>query len=249
MVRSNKPKVIDGFSSIQAVRHSGHVPDKPRTRPSGTKLPDPAQKQKTNEPGKSATRIGSTILPDKHDITCYQCGYEFLLTGKITTTFCPKCREQFDITNHVIDKTRSGIIRTIGTVEIKPEGLLQNTHITAGKVIIAGDARDSVINATSVLEICPGALFNMANITIKDLLIRNRSKVNIPQKVICRNLTVEGELKGRTFVCDSTVIKTNGYFKGKLITGRLLIEEGGGMSAELQIEKDIKKTTEKRRII
>ncbi len=242
MTRVNKPKVIDGYSSIQALRQGGHLSQEAKTRPSSTKLPEPPPKKKDGSIEKPAGRFGSTIIPDKYEIVCYQCGYSFLLTGQLRKTFCPKCREELKIKDYIIDAEWSGTIKTIGTVDIKSGGSLKNANITAGRLIIDGDAGvNSVINASRILELGPNAKFDMSNISMTDLLIREGSKASIQQEISCRNLVVEGCLNIKTVNCEHAVLKKNGYLDGKLTAGSLTVEEGCGMNAELHIERKILK--------
>jgi len=240
VVRSKDPSVIDGFSSVQAVRHAGRSSNGPRTRPSRTTLPATTAKpdEKKNTVGKLASRIGHTVIPVKYEIVCYECAYTFTLTGRLQDTICPKCHALLDGSDHTIDREWTGTIKTIGTIELKPEGALKGGEFIARNVIIAGHAEEGIIQAYQRLALGAGATFDVARIRMKDLVIRKDGKFTITSKFTCRNLEVEGELKAKVFIEGIVRIRRGGFLRGEVYTPHLVVEEGGGLWAKVVVDSD-----------
>jgi len=231
-----KPNLIDGFTSVQAVRRSGDTPSGPRFRPSRTTLPG-MEKMNAGEEGirKPGGRIGHTVLPVKHEVECYECGYPFKLPGHLYDTFCPKCHKPLVMTRCIIDGECTGITKTIGTIEIKKEGILKDAELIGGDVILAGNAKEGTIHATRRLELCAGAEFDFVGIRTKDLFIRRGGKFVVSGKIFCRNLEVEGKLRSRIFSAGTVIIRSGGYLLGEVRGPHLIVENGGGLKAKISV--------------
>lgn len=234
-----KVGVIDGFTSVQAVRRAGRRSKGSRTRPSRSKLPaveaKPEKKEKKKIRSKPATRIGHTVIPAKHEIVCYECGYTFTLQGRIHKPLCPKCHEFLDMTDHTIDSEWTKTIKTIGTVELKAEGVLKGAELIARDVILAGDAKDGAIRACRRLELCPGARFDIANVRMRDLVIRSGGKFTLRRKIVCRDLEIEGNFNARVYTEGIVTVKTGGFLLGEVHGPHLIVEEGGGLKAKVVV--------------
>lgn len=233
-----RPNVIDGFASVQAVRRSGKRSADARTRPSRSKLPvleeaeSSKKEKKTAE--RSGARIGQTAVPEKHDIVCYECSYAFVLSGKIGTTICPKCHKSLNVGDHKVAKKASLTVKTIGAVEVTPEGeLTEGSDIVARHMIIAGDVRNARIKCTGRIELCGGAQMDVKNVATKDLLVRTGCRIVISRKFECRDLEVLGDLKAKVRVTGTATIRPGGTLRGEVYTPHLVVEDGGGLSASV----------------
>jgi len=243
-----EPNVIDGFSSIRAVRRadeSGHS-RRFKTRPSQDRVPgpdrEPGQKKKDAAP---ASRIGHTVVPKKHELLCYECGYAFVIQGVIHYPICPKCHRTLIKDDLSIDNEWTGDVKTIGNVEIKSTGVITSGSITARDILIEGNAEQCVLHVGRRLELGHGARFDPAKTEFKDARIRPDARIKILHKFFCRNLTVEGELTATVFASGSVSVKSGGALLGSLNTARLTVEDGGGLKARLRVETGAGDTTTK----
>ena len=71
-----------------------------RQRSSNGAIPDSSS---MSDPSASNPAPARTTLPTKQHIRCYECTYEFDLTGRMGTTHCPKCRASLDLAGYTID--------------------------------------------------------------------------------------------------------------------------------------------------
>jgi hypothetical protein len=78
--RNRKSDVVDGFNVYKAAQRAAHE-KKPPATPEAAPAPAAAE-----APKKIGSHIGRTVLPSKHDVTCYECGYDFQLTGAVKST-------------------------------------------------------------------------------------------------------------------------------------------------------------------
>jgi len=155
------------------------------------------------------------------------------------------------MTHHVIDKPWQGVIKTIGTVEIKKEGEIKGGRIVAERVIVSGDITEANVNPCGRLELCKGAVIDPAKMKINDLVIRKNGTFKIPGRLTCRNLQVEGKLRAKVFSEGVVTVKPSALLQGEIHTAHLVVEVGGGLKARMYIskapEKEPKKTTARKR--
>lgn len=231
-----KPNFIDGFSSVQAVRRSAKAKSECKTQPSRTTLPaveKPPPPQAA--PSAPATRIGHSVIPEKFEITCYECQYKFILQGRIIDTFCPKCHKKLQSGNHILDGEWSGSIMTLGTVEIRDTCVLKDADIVARNVILAGRADNGKLRVNNRLEICPGASLNIAECRLTDIVVKEGVVLDIGDAILCRDLEVLGEVKAEVESTGVITVEPGGFLKGKITGPRLVIKDGGGLKARLKI--------------
>lgn len=239
--RKSSPNMIDGFSSVQAIKHSGKGKHEARTRESSSRLPNAEklkEKPAAETPKPTASRIGHTAMPEKHELVCYVCDYAFKLTGRIDKTFCPKCRKQLDTANYVISGAWETDIRTMGTIDVKTGGLAGKTTFICQNIVIAGDVRQASIQACRRLEIREGAQIDFAHVTCKDLIVQAGARTDVRQPLRLRHVEISGHFTGNLDVADTVIIRAGGFFKGTLRTPRLIMEDGAGLNATLHLGPD-----------
>jgi len=226
------PIVIDGYSSVQAIRRA-----QKRAVHQASKTPDHAPDAQTEHAHKKkpGTRIDHTVIPQKHEVVCYECEYPFMMAGRIQDTMCPKCHKQLRMTDHIINGEWTEAVKTIGIIDFKAGGILKGAELRARDIILAGNAEDGSLKAGRKLELCKGARFNIAKVRMKDLVIRKGGDFAIKSAISCRNLEVEGALKARIFAEGIVTIKRGGVLDGELHTPHLSVEEGGGLKAAVVI--------------
>lgn len=235
MPRTDKPPMIDGLTSVRALRRTGKNTAEPRTRASASKLPG-AGKKKTGaagQPVKPAKRIGKTAVPVRHDITCYECGYGFPIHGRLHKVICPKCHEALIVDDHKVEDRCTHDIITIGTIEIGPKAVISECRIVAGTVKVAGNVKDATAISCDSLVLLKGAKCDTTNVAMKNLSVRKGGKFNLRKRITCNNLDIEGSLKAKVDVKGEATIRSGGTLRGELRGERLTIEDGGALNAKL----------------
>ena len=248
MARSDKPTVIDGLSSIRAVRHSGHSSGKARTRPPQTRLPGKkAAKKEDAVRTPAGARIGRTATPQKRDVLCYECGYRHTVRGQMHNTICPKCHETLDMSSHVIDGEWTGTIKTIGDVEVRSDAVLKDASLTARVITLEGNADNGRLRAYERLVLRTGASFNVGETLINELIVDAGSKLSISKKISCQHLNVQGDLKANVFTEGTVTVDAGGCLRGEVHSPHLVVREGGGLKARVFVRADAeeKKTRSK----
>jgi len=178
------------------------------------------------------------VVPQKHEIVCYECGYAFVLQGRVQKTYCPKCRTLLEMTHHVVEDTWSGSIRTIGTIEVKRGAVIEEGELTAGSIVLRGDARKGKLRACGRLELCTGGQFNVEATEIKDVLVRKGARIKVPSRIVCRNMDVEGKLNAKVFCEGALSVRPGGLIQGEVHAPHMVVEEGGGLKAKVFVSKE-----------
>lgn len=231
---SSDPLVIDGFSSVQAVRRAGRNKQDPRFGKSRTSLPGAPRDAK---PASKTPRgkIGHTVIPDTYEIVCYECGYTFSMRGQLRKTYCPKCRKTLVVDEQIIDTAWSGRVKTIGTVQVRDGGRLTDAHVVVGDLILDGRIENSTVKICRRLELGSHASGDIAKIDTRDILIRADAKVSYREKLACQNFIVEGDFRGHIEVRGLVTVMPGAFLQGRVKAARLLLHEGGGLKATVKI--------------
>lgn len=227
------PPMIDGFSSVRAIRRAQKKKKKTAGGAEGTgdSSPEPVEGGNDRPP----VHIDHTVLPDKHEVICYECDYAFVMPGRIQDTLCPKCHRPLKTRHFVIDAEWTETIKTIGTVELKPTAVLNGAEIRARDVILEGNAENGSIRALRRLELCPGARFTIARVKMRDLVVRTGGVFDIPAVIACRDLEVEGTLTAKIFADGVARVRNGGCLNGELHVPHLIMEDGCRVTARLVV--------------
>lgn len=234
MAAKHKAGEMDGFDIVRAVQHArtqqGSAPPPPRKPP-----PAPSGKppDAPDEGLPRSVRIGKTAVPTKYEYTCYQCGYAFTVAGKVQTLYCAKCRTILNQSSYTIDKRHDVSIVTAGTVTITSTGIWAGNSLTAREVVLEGQHEQGHICASNRLIVGPGCLPRMADIEAPDLVVRPETSLFLDAPASFRNVELAGEMTGELEVRDLVTIRAGAHFKGKLTARRLILEEGGGLTADV----------------
>jgi hypothetical protein len=233
---------IDGFASILAVRHAKRraVRQSAQQQKPGQSTKPPQQHLTRQDPTMVEAqqgiiaRIAHSINPTRFAVVCYECQYSFPMTGRLRETLCPKCRTRLQAGDFVVDKEWFHPVRTIGTVEIIPGGVLRSVEVVARDIILAGSAEFGAINACRLLELWPGARFDITRMKLTDLIVRAGGDFIFSQPVTCRDVEIEGTLNAALSASGSVVIRAGGVLKGEVDCTHLIVEEGAGLDAEVR---------------
>jgi len=232
-----EPGEVSGYDVVRAAKRAreqqGSVPPPPPKPPQATPEKPPDQP----EPEKSKARIGKTALPNKYEYTCYQCGYEFTVAGRVQTLYCAKCRTILNQTNYTISKRHDVSIVTAGTVTITAEGVWAGGTLTARDVILEGGSVEAgAIKATARLEVGPAATIDWSKLEARDLILREGVKTRWADSRTFRHVDLAGQLEGELKCTGSITIRSPGYFQGRLTAPRMTVEDGAGLAAEVIVD-------------
>ena len=242
MARTKSPVVIGGLASVNAVRRAANSGNAQqfKTRPSATTLPKEKQTA-AGQKNKSAvaSHANRTAMPVKHELLCYECSYAFKVSGMLKNIICPKCRTALCSHDITIDTTWSKSVKTIANVIITETGIVKPCEIVASDVTIAGDAREvSSIKTGRMLNIDKGAKIDFSKIEFKDLAVKAGAKISFKEELFCNDAEIAGTIKGPLVSEGTVTIKAGGLLQGSLQGVHLIIEDGGGLKASLNIEHD-----------
>lgn len=174
-------------------------------------------------------------MPEKFDITCYECEYVFTLHGRVTDNFCPKCHEKLLAKDITIDKEWSKDIKTIGRVEVKKGAILKACSITARDLLLASDASEATLNIYNKLELSRGASFNIPETEIRVLVVPAKASITLKGKVTCESLEVLGTIKANIIATKGVTVEKTGFLKGTVTAPSLIIRDGAALKAKLKI--------------
>jgi cytoskeletal protein CcmA (bactofilin family) len=232
VAKRRKSSVVDGFSTLKAVRDRKVAED--GVPPDSAKDGQPAPREEASSK-ESLTGIGSTALPSKHRLTCYECEYTFVVSGVIRTTGCPKCHTQLDAKDYLIESDWTGDVKTIGAIRVATDGVLKRGSIFARDLVLEGSIEDASLRVCGRLELCPGAQFDVKTVNAQDLLVRAGGQFVFTRKLSFRNVDIAGELKCKLQVEELVTVRAGGHLRGNVSGARFAVEEGGGLTARLDI--------------
>jgi cytoskeletal protein CcmA (bactofilin family) len=238
MPKSDKPGMIDGFMSVQAVRHQdGRKPD---GKPPDDKSPPNAKEEPQSRSAQLAEKasIGRTALPSRHELVCYSCGYAFVVTGKLSKVFCSKCREELETGDHTIEGEWKKNIRTVGRVHVKSGAVVRDATIIATDIIVGGDCAQATLKPTRRVELDTGALLPPGLLDEHCVLVRAGARLSLDTPLRCSDLDIHGELQASAAPTGMVTIHAGGMFRGDLKAAHLTVHDGGGLSAKLHIQPE-----------
>lgn len=232
MAALRKTKEVDGLSLVRAIRHAQTGDQEP---PPSAQAPPPKPVEPPPDGGKRAARIGHTALPTKNEIHCYECGYSFQSTGRVHSLLCPKCRRTLDQADYTIDAEHDSSLRTTGNIQLAAAGVLKAGTLIARDITVAGRIEGGSVKAHRRVILEAGASFDPDLIAAQDLTVAAGASCRFPGKRVFRSLEVAGELDGHFAVSGLITIRAGGHLKGRIAGPHLAVEDGGGLTAEVEI--------------
>lgn len=226
-----KSTEVDGLSLVRAVRQARAAGQEPP--PAHTPPPKPTSSSPAGT--KNAARIGHTALPSRNEIHCYECGYSFLATGRVHALLCPKCRKTLDQADYTIDAECTEAIRTTGSIRLAAGGVLKAGALIARDIELAGRVEGGTVKAHRRLEIRAGAVFDPDLLAAQDLAVSAGAQFRFRGKRIFRQVDVAGVLEGELAVSGRIHVRAGGHLCGRIHGAHLVVEEGGGLTATLEI--------------
>jgi cytoskeletal protein CcmA (bactofilin family) len=234
-----EPTLIDGYTSVQAMRRMPSRTGAPRLRETApTHLPgkDALPKRDDKPLDTAAMRIGHTIQPPRHDIVCYQCQYAFVQPGRLQDkALCPKCKTFLQTADHTIDSAWEQDLKTIGTINVGPQAAVRHATLVAGTLNVAGDVRDAELHGLHCVALHRGATFDLGRIRAGRLLVAQGADIALDQPMDCGNLEIAGILRAAVRAHGRVKILAGGALYGAIECQHLVVADGGGLVAQLAI--------------
>lgn len=237
---SKEPRLIDGFASVQALRRTGKAPEA-RLRHSATSLPGAAEPVTPAGPAPAAggaTRIGHTAIPQKHDMVCYECLYAFTVSGKVHYAFCPKCKRNLDMSDHVVSGEWNEDLRTMGSILVKADAVVRAVHLLGQNIVVEGDASQARLEATRRLELAPGGRIDWDTCAMKEVRIQPDALLVLRAPLVARVIDIGGTVRGTVRGDDLVVIRASATFTGDLCSPRLQVEDGAFIRADMVLGRE-----------
>ncbi len=232
MAAKRKAEIVDGFTALRAAqrveKHSGA-----RKEPDAAATPVPA-----TEGSLGAKHVHRTVQPTRYDLTCYECGFRFKLSGRPRNTHCPKCRGVIDLGDHVIDGPWSETLRTGGKIHGTPQGVVSAGTLVAGDLLLEGQLDGGSVEATHLLLLGPGARFSLDAVKAEDIQVTAGAEIALEGEAVFRNVTLEGRLRARLKADGVLTIRAGGCLEGRFEGAHLVVEEGGGLLAEVCVKQE-----------
>lgn len=228
MARNRKSDIVGGFDVYRAAQRAAREQPLPEDAESAS---DVAREKAP----KIGSHIGRTVLPTRHEVTCYECGYEFQMTGAAKSTFCSKCRTNLTVENHVIQADWSGELKTAGSVHIKEGARIESGMIMANHITLAGSVGDATIQAFRWLELRPGVVFDPSRMLSRDLRIAADLQLILP-RLEKHHVEVAGTLKTVIVATGVVQVLAGGLIEGRIEGEHLVVEEGAGLRADVAIQ-------------
>ncbi len=179
--------------------------------------------------------VQRTALPPKQHIRCYECNYEFDLTGRMHSTYCPKCRTTLDLAGYTIDTDCRETLKTLGTIRITPRGVVSTAKLVAMDVELSGKIIRSSVEAFGLAVIHPGADFARQDLRSQDLKIEAGAEVTFRGWAVYRNVEVVGTLNANVYATGTVTVRSSGRLTGGVSAARLVVEDGATLSLDANI--------------
>ncbi len=237
MPRKRQSDMVGGFDVFKALERSQQEHVKGRVSSAKGKRDQQQSTQRSDSATKKvASHIGHTALPPKHKLVCFECSYKFEITGKIESIDCPRCRVPISLRDVVIDGEWSEDIKTGGTVTITANGIIKDCEVIAKQVFLAGKVSGASINAYQRLKLNPGGVYDSESIEAKALDVSAGFELELDDCEFFSEVDISGSLRATDLTVESLLtVRCSGSLSGKAKSRRLVVEEGGGLLAEVDI--------------
>ncbi len=233
MSKQRKVSTLDGYATLKAAARAVKAHEKAESPALATARSSAAAPSTDQQ--KIGTGVGRTVMPARHVIECYECGYKFQLHGRAAKTNCSKCRAVLDLSDHTIDSDWSESLRTTGTIRLTARAILNAGDLIANDVVLDGLLEGGRVRAMRRLELGPGAIFSEKAIAAADLKIGDGASITFKQEANYRDVEVCGTLNARLHASGIVTVKPGGLLTGEVHAAHLIVEDGGGLKATLHI--------------
>lgn len=181
--------------------------------------------------------IGKTIQPTRRTIRCFECGYEFQLSGTVGAIYCSRCRARIELGDVTVTGEQREDIRTGGTVHVKPGGVVKaGVRIMAGNIILEGTLEPGAsVTCTQWLEIGPGAVVSARQLDTRKLRVAKGAEVRFSGKLAVQHVEIHGLLEADLEAEGLISLRADGILRGTVRGSHLQVEEGATLEARMFI--------------
>lgn len=151
---------------------------------------------------------------------------------------CPKCRTKLGLADHTVDGECRESLRTLGTIRVTREGVVQSTRLMATDIDLAGKVVNSSLQALRRLVLRAGADFMTGEVHAVDLCVEADADMRVRGELLFREVDVRGTIDAALFASGTVTVRPGGCVKGALYASRLAVEDGGDVLARLTIGPD-----------
>ena len=176
----------------------------------------PAASGQPPSPAQSAATVGHTALPPRQHIRCFECGYEFNLTGRQHSTYCPKCRTTLDLAGYTIDAECRETLKTLGKIRVTPRGSVSSATLMATDMDLQGKISGCNVTVFRLLTVFPGASFVRHEIKTVDLRIEPGTGFSLRKESAFRNVDLAGTLSTNLYSTGVVTLRSTSEFKGEI---------------------------------
>ncbi len=233
MPKDRKVRTVDGYAALKAAQRAVHGHDKHEAHQTSPASSPAARAQADLQ--KLGAHVGRTVMPAKHVIECYDCGYKFQLHGRASNTNCSKCRAVLDLTDHTINGKWAGTLKTAGSIVLAADGIVQWGELVANDVVLQGTIEAGSVRAMHSIELGDRATFPEQSLTAPNLKIRPGATITFRHEAKFQDVEVLGSLKARLHASGSIIVRAGALLEGKVFAEHLVVEDGGGLKAAVRV--------------
>lgn len=230
----DKDNIIGGFDVFKAAQRAAEESRGTTRRPKDLVKGGVDAGGQKSAARKIGSHIGSTVMPTKHHVMCYECTYEFNVSGKVKSTFCPKCRTNLTFEDLVVEDEYEGDLKTAGTITVMENGVVKDGELFANFVILHGAVQGGALHAYHELELGPNARVDWSRVETKNLKIGPNAEYTLAN-CSYHNVDVYGILHADVSATGTVTVRSSGCLEGTVQSVGLVVEEGGGLKAVLKV--------------
>jgi cytoskeletal protein CcmA (bactofilin family) len=143
-----------------------------------------------------------------------------------------------DREDRTIEGKWSEDLKTAGRIRISAAAIVKTGTIIGQDIVLEGTVEGGQIRAMRRLEIGAEAVFSEKAIRAVDLAIAPGATVRFKKPANYREVEVGGTLRADLAASGVVTIHPLGLLEGKFSGSHLVVEEGGGLKAEVELGPD-----------
>ena len=148
---------------------------------------------------------------------------------------CPKCKKLLDQADYTIEVECREPVRTTGSIRLAAEGVLTAGALVARDVVLAGRVEGGTVKAYRRLDLEAGVQADPDLLSSMDIRIGPGLALKLKGKKMYRHVDVGGELDAHLAASGVITVRAGGHLRGRIHGAHLVVEDGGGLSAEVDI--------------
>lgn len=185
------------------------------------------------------TRIGRSVMPTKREIICPECGFRTEIAGKLSLVVCQQCRHRVKVEDKTVKGAFSDEIETGGIITIEEDAVLEpGAKLTGNDVMLRGKMKGGEIRACRRLILSERAEPDWKKIRFLDLQVEAGVELASETPIEGRHVEVLGLVRGELKLEGTLTIRPGGDVHGSLRAAGLELDDGGGITAQVDVNPD-----------